>query len=580
MNTQTITYGGVTFPYTQLEVEASPQFADDGIQQEGIRYDFNIRGLLSAATPAALNLMILQMRDQCSKRGLQLTQKWTDSTPTDTTFYSFGPSNDDDWGPRPDPVRFVRFAGGIACGYEWHVSAFAKECFAPGGTGVINQPPTYLQSITTRWSHAVDINGLTTRTMSGKLKVSSRSVVAGFNADQYRYYVEPALAFSFQRVAREYETSADGRELTFSIVDVERAATLPDPITDGRASFGIKLAQTGLLANFTLSGYFCAPRAVGKDTILQRIFALANSYLSPYYSAANPVRFESQELTAEVYGQNRVDFSFSGFFAIGGTNPGLTPNFYSSLMSTLIAGDPNSNGQAHLVYPYGGDSNGGSGVSADDPLWRNDACNEDRTTTNRGVGAGSPQPGGGGSTTPPPPAQPASGGSSPQHLANPWIAFHEELHYEIDNGLRFYEPKVAGTAPFQQQVHLPTITVIQGGYAVRVGTGVEASPPVPGPIITTGGTGGPVSGVVISASIQPSSPEPLGDGTNNRYTVHWRYVMRYTAAVSSTSIFTAAQPQYSADPRRAGYDSSRTAGNVISGTAQNGGDKSIILPGS
>lgn len=572
MSKQTISYGSVTFPFTQVEVEQSPKFADDGIQHEGIQYDFTIRGVLAADTQANLNNLMLTMRNQLGKRGLIFSLKWTDDASVDTVFYRFDPTNDDDWGPRPSPVRFMRFGGGIVTSYEWHVTCVAKECYDYRGTPFTPTENDGILSIVTRWTHSVDVNGLTTRNLSGKLTISARSVAAGKSADAYRARVEPALPFEFRREQREYEVSADGRVLSFSITDVEKYCTLPDPITDGAANFTVKLANTGMTAYFSCGGYFEAPRGVDKSVLLNRISGLLTAKLGPYFTPANPVIFETQELTSAIY-KNRIDFNFAGFFAIFGSQPSTTPTTftYSALLSTLLQGDTQSNGRAHLTGPYGGDATAGSGVTADLPLFNNDACTPQLITPSNGYGTSVTTYGDEG--TPPAVASVypyGTGGSSADHRSNPWIAFHEELHWEIDNGIRTFEPKYKNSSPLFQQVHPATVTVIQGGYAVKVGVSVmDGSPPVPPPVLDA------AHGVILSESIQPSSPEPIGDGSMNRYTTHWRYVIRARQQPSQSNVYQLdPAPAYPDDPRRSTYVSGTSAGPV-QGEADT--DSSIVV---
>jgi hypothetical protein len=137
--------------------------------------------------------------------------------------------------------------------------------------------------------------------------------------------------------------------------------------------------------------------------------------------------------------------------------------------------------------------------------------------------------------------------ASTEHKAQPYIAYHEEIHYCLDNGVEVFYPKRAGASPIVQQSRPPTMTIIQAGYSIRYAQNSgELLNAVPPPMGTKD------SRVILTADIPASVPEPMGDGSYNRWTTHWRYVMRvlapYTNAenVGAGDVFV----QYPPDPRR------------------------------
>lgn len=555
MATQSITYGAITFPFNTLEVNQTPIFASDGIQLEGTRYVFNIRGWIYDDSPAALDIKIYSLRTALVKRAQQFTVTWTEGA-TDTKPYDFAPADVANWGPIPGELSIRRFAGGLSAQYSWSVEIMAKECDT--GTcnvtkGITAPAATAVLSLVSKWDHTVDLDGLTTRTLSGKLTVSAASVKAGFTADGYRWYVYPGIPKSFQVQSQQFSCSENGRELTFSVVMQEQCFTKPRPITGGDASFSIRLANYGLMANFSLSGYFTASRMTPKAKILEVIQQLLMNKLGEYInSTTNPAIFENRELTnSEMYGRNRIDFSFTGTFAIGGTGFG-DEAFYNGLKQSLVGNPPtNIDAVAQNAFPYGGASQGeGSGVIAAEPLYNHDACNPNLATSTPSPGSGNPPPS---SDTLPPPyvenyPEPGNTIASPYHLKAPYIAYHEEIHYELDNGVEVFIPKVAGEDPVVQQSRPPCMTIIQAGYSVRYAKAREdITTGIPDPI------GDATNRIMLQSSVVLSNPDPVCDGTASRFTAHWRYVMKVIKPYV-TDETDGVEFEYPLDPRRLSSD--------------------------
>lgn len=577
---QIITYGtgddSVGFPFASCDVEATALFAEDGIQQIGIRYTLSIKGMISAAltynpttgviTRAAAGATInradfatwiARMRRFCSQRGKRLTVKWVDGA-TETVLYDFPVEMEENWGPHPEPLKITAFSGGLAARYEWSITVVTKECF----TTTTCTPPSpvapKILSITRRFDHAIDPNGLTTRTVSGKLVVSSEMIRRfSTTADAYRQDVVPPVPSYFKRESQSFSLSEDGRELTFTIVDVEQVWNLPDPITSGNASFSIRVDGTGTIATMTLSGYFDAPYSISKQTILQQVFALVDQRFS--LSDANQSLFmESNEITEAVYG-NRIDFNFVATTAAAGIGEGTVTidnieSLFKSVNSKMGSPPPGNSGIFHPLTPYGGDAGGQSGVIASLPFFTHDACNRGTEDVRPSIPTNTvdtPPQGGGGSGVPgnDPPINGDQPNVSDAHKKAPFLAFHEEISYEIDNGWVIFTPKSTVHPPIAQQARQPVVHIIQAGYAIRLAKSPsDLGGTVPKPIMGTSGALFPASGKLLKASISPYTPEPIGSGSARRYTVHWRYLMQSTQNAMQGTM---PEITYPADPRQA-----------------------------
>ena len=572
MSIQTITYwddainDGVTFPFTTLEVESGPIFAQDGIQLESTQYQFTVRGTITGGSVSEFAANLAKFRTYLSRRGLTFTVYWTEEDGTQhSPMYEFFGASDSSWGPTPGALRLTRFSGGLAAKYEWSVTARAKECFTEACT--LYSPLSNVLSVTKQVSSQVDINGFTTRTIAGQLTLSAIAVRAGSTADAYRWYCEVGIPAYFKITNRSYACSPDGKTLNYSITMQEKPFTLPLPITNGKASFNINLQSNGLMAHFSLSGFFEAPYTVSKATLINAVVDLVESKLAAYLtSTTSPPFFEQQALSVpDMYDTNRVDFTFAGVF-VAGTGVAGDPSFYATALQALVSDPTNSGGSPNQAYPYGGDANGSSGAGDELPYFTYDACvnptlgnssSVSITTTAGGVTLTPGGGGGGGVTSTPSGNVPATNNSgvSPAHIVAPYVMYHEEVNYCLDNGIEVFYPKRAFAVPVVQQSRPPQMTIIQAGYSVRYAqrnTDLADGLSVPNPIGTA------TTRVVLTADIPASNPEPAGDGSFFRWTQHWRYVMKaiipYTDNING---FAFAMPiVYPQDPRVSAMDAS------------------------
>jgi hypothetical protein len=533
---QRIYYGDndeLEFPFNKLDVDTQPVYASDGIQQEGLAYTFAVSGMLVGDTPAELVAQICDMKRYLGTRGLRFKVVQDDGY-TPVVVYQIDSNLDVRWGPHPGPVHFTRFAGGIAASYTWSLYAVCKECFLPGGTcGVIPfSPSALIISLTTKWDHHIDESGQTTRSVSGKLRIKSGRISStpGYTADSFRGFCQVPIPQFYRQTSLAFSCSEDGTELTWSQSMQEMCNTLPNPITAGDADFSIRLQDTGLLAYYSLSGFFEAPITISPLVILQCISDLLDSKIGTTLTTTNPAIPITQEIThTKMYERNRFSFSFTGTFGIQG-QAGYDPNFYAPLFKTLTTDPPNSTGVSKYIGPYGGDKE--NPQTAMLPYFTNDAC---ESVLKPMSGAISP------TTDPASPSQypqssfpvPQPGGqTTADHLADPYIAYHEEVHYDLDNGIVAFYPKKSAVGPVFQQTSNPVLRVIQAGYAVRYASDSQKIlKALPMPIISQ--TKG--NGVVRESSIIPSSPEPIGTGSFQRYTIHWRYVMESASKLLSSS---------------------------------------------
>jgi len=535
---------GVVFPFTQMSIAQVPVWAADGATQIGTAYTFNISGWIVETGQEALFTTMQKMRCNLTMPRKRFVVIWQDEGGLYRTFYEFDASEDRykgdiAQGPKPGPLVFDAIIAGRAVPYHWSITAQVKECFTEA-CAAAPQKQLDILSLTRSFDHAVDADGLTTRTTTGTLVVPATVTRSKLHpADAYRAFVAPPLPANFKRESQVYNQSEDGRTLNFTIVDVEQVWTLPDPITGGQVNFTINQAddaEGGALAKtyYTLAGYFQAPRTVPKLTILQKIFNLFFAKMPQ--GGIEAFLLVRHEITEDVYG-NKIAFLFHGW-GPSGEMPGPQPFLYSGLKQINLA-PPDSNGNAAMVQPYGGITDQGSGVVGA-RFDTYDACARrityapgaasQVTNTNRGEGRAGSAAGAGRGT--------ANAGISADHKKAPYVTYRETVEFLLDNGMVVMDPKKKNVSPIVQQARAPALHVVQVGYAVRAGKSNADAPVPPSPI---------VQGTMLQASITPSNTPPIAGGQWRVYTLHWRYVMRYARIMSDALLSDTIK--WPADPR-------------------------------
>jgi hypothetical protein len=519
------------FGYSRMSSSEAPVYAEDNYTLQGTLYSFEFSGVLTGSSVADFATQLEDMRCALAQPRQTLLIQWSEDNSTWVTEWNFPPGQpgsanfgDMSWGPFPGDLRITKMMGGRSAIYGWSIKCFRKDCF--GNDCTLENANNAILSLTRRWQHTVDGSGLTTRTVSGKLVITAESVMNQQPADNYRFVVLPPLPVNFKREKQDFNQSEDGRELTFSIVDQETKFTLPVPISEGNVNWTVRVEEYGALVRYILSGRLSAPPAVTKNAIFQQVLAIA---AAKFPLGTQTLVFEQRELSEDVYG-NTVNFMISAFQSAGvqqGTPNSSLPNFTTGLDTFGIV-PPTNSGQAYIITPYGGDSNANSGVIADVPIIY-DACNgsiASSSQANSGARNGG-YPSGGFSGTPPWGAGDMgqtenNSGISAYHDQAPYIAVHERISFECDNGIVVFPAKVKGQKPIAQQIHNPIITIIQAGYISRYAQDITLVPAPNPPFINPDG----INAVLQQWNIEAQTPQPIGDGLTNLYTISWRYIIK------------------------------------------------------
>jgi len=543
---QTVTYGSFTFRYHEMAVDQTPRYGDNGIDQTGIRYTFKISGWLNGADQPSFAALVAQTQCQLAKPRLNFSVQWSGDS-GQTTLYSFNAATDLAWGPIPGAFNITRIVAGRAAMFSWTLTCETKSCFDGSCSVNTTGPASAVLSISFKYDHQIGPDGLTTRTVSGRLEITAAAVQQGITADSFRGNVTPSLPGQFQRDGENYQCSADGRFLDFSITDREVAFVLPAPVTTGQATWTVTVAPYGLTQTYRLAGKFTAPASVTKQAIIDQILQLsANRFNVPAGITLIP---DDSMLEESIY-ENSVSFSMSAHSTapvnagsgssgtLGGVNP-FDPNTGFNTFGSLPPGS--ASGAAQSIGAYGGAAGGeSSGVWAGVPT-PYDACTP--AASESGGGGGGNTPSGGDSTNPPPdgsgssdgtpttpdPSSPSYGGVSSAHASLPYVMFKETISLECNNGFVSYYPKVAGAAPVFQQTRNPKVYIIQSGYASRSGQTAQDGPVIPSPMYDTSQVN------ILDFSFAPEDPQPIGSSSYSLYAVTWTYRMEWIGAITATT---------------------------------------------
>lgn len=582
-----VTYGDVTFDYANIGCRASSVLGPDSRTIIELLFDFTITGTIAADTRAELENSIRKIENETAKPRKEfkvqfLAHPTRTTTKAAQTLYYFVPANSNkqaqsgmrkatDWGPIPDTIDITRIAGGVSARYSWRVRVAAKPCDLDE-SGFPELLTGKVLGFSCGFHHIVDVNGMTTRTMRGSMVVSADAVPADGPAGRGAVVEAlPGVPAGFRREVLDFNQGENPRTLLFVVVDREMVYTFPRPITNGRASFNIT-TEGFALYTASLSGFFEAAPNVSKKTIVEIVESLFRQKILDNAPAQRDIVWHAS-LTEDVYG-NRIDFEYRGMLVgAAPTSKDVQTRFTSAFKTFGGKLPPGSDGTAQPIDAFGQARH----LSSSDPF-QADPCTEadfgmeafDETTgteISRTAGQQTalrrddPMLGGSGSAgTAPPASQELPGGDnndvSKAHLAAPYTVYHEEIEWVVDNKVVEMSPQMLGAAPVHQHVELPSIRVIQSGYATRVAeSAAAASGLIPRPALScveVDGEGAPFS--LMWARVTPIVPKPLGFGDANEYRGRWTYIMAARSLETGTG--GGFLPFFPADPRRGRGESS------------------------
>lgn len=539
--TSTITYGNFTFDYNRMKVGEKTLYGQNGIDQIGIEYTFHIEGIISATNVADFEAAMQAATCQLHTPRLRFTATWSDPAPT--VLFDIIPDADIGWGPKPQGLDINVIMAARSALFSWTLVARTKVCFDENCNEVQPANRSPVLSISRRYDHAVDENGLTTRTVSGKILIHAASIRdRNRQADFFRNLSVFAVPKWFNRTAESFQANEDGTEVDFSYTDREKMWTLPQPVSSGHATWRVTTSMFGSMASFMLAGKFTATTGNTKAELLHQISLLAaNRFPKP----GGAISYASTEKMVEedIY-ENSVTFQISAEGACGDTTSfGAEPaNWTQPVYATFGVQPIGSDGRAQAIGVYGGDGNVTSGVIANTPT-PFDACNPPFTISSGGspgspkaIGVTSPGTITSGTTPgttgvdPEPPGTivPINLGISTAHAQAPYISYYEEISYEIDNHISIFYPKKRGAKPIKQQTQNPSMKIVQCGYARRYGQSSKQAPDFPDPIFP--------EAIILRPSLTPAVPESVGNGGWNVYKINWRYVMEYPDVVTDEAL--------------------------------------------
>ena len=342
--------------------------------------------------------------------------------------------------------------------------------------------------------------------------------------------------------------------LDYSVVDQEVMWTLPPKITSGRATFSIRSTPFAeAMQEYRLQGRFGATANVSKQDIVTAILNLAIQKI-PVGNTALAVLPQTVELIEDVYG-NSIDFLI---VCIGAAGTTLANGAGLQALNQLGGKPQGTTQEAQFVGSFGGDGkNTTSGIVAAVPVIF-DACkptlpngsfNPPSNTTTLSSQYQAPPD----NTTQPyddnnsnPNSQqtnPADATAvSSAHLTAPYLEWHEEISYWIQNPTAVFIPKQVGKDPVIQTTGQPTILISQQGYGTRlVYKNDKTQLPVYPDFILDGVT-------VLNNSITAPTSQPFGPTDWDRVTIRWNYLLQMNKAAPDD--LASANLTFPDDPRR------------------------------
>lgn len=508
MSTQLVTYGGATLPYSSVQCRQVLVYDTDDRTVLGTQYEFTISGWITATTVDTFQTNLITIKEKVFQARQPLVIKDQDES-VDLFRYEPG-TNVHDWGPKTRRFDTVELKGMRSARYSWVVEVFVNEC----GSFFFGPPPlaTGVLSITRTYTFSVDLIGLVTRSVSGSLKVASTHSPA----DSFRTYIIPPLPNNFRRIQQQFSQSPDGRTLTYSVVDQEVIYTLPIMVGDGEANWSVRIADHGARVYYNLSGRYRAPVTTPKVQMFQYLLDLINQR---FPLNEQTLIFTEAQVTDAVY-DNEIRFSISADGPVGKAADGLPA--FESVFRRMSLSPPNSTGESYFVPPYG--ANAGVGHIAKDPPIHK-ACQGSESPEDQNPQLTSELR----EYSPWTPYNEEdvveNSGISFEHQTTPFVAYHERISYELINNVVMFTPKNPSAVyqTIRQQTCPSELHIIQAGYFTCYAIKAQDVPRPPSPILT--------DSTILSANIEPHVPEPVGDGSWNTYTVHWRYVSRYNHGI-------------------------------------------------
>ncbi len=241
-------YQDWTFKFPTVTVTKMSVRSAFGFARMSTKYVYTVRSILIA--DSAQDLADKKAAAEDVLLAVGGTFEWVRDA---ATVIKWGPTDDVNFGPHPTILTFDKFYGVHTVIMTWQIEI---------ETAAVDNEVLDVVYTTT---HSLDKNFYTTRTTSGMLRLNG----AKFNhtnfegSDAYRNTVEEYVCSTpsgWQRVSQNYQMSADGLTLTFSVTDQQQFAVLPENCTDGDASLSVEgNPRRGPKKDFKLTGWFESP---------------------------------------------------------------------------------------------------------------------------------------------------------------------------------------------------------------------------------------------------------------------------------------------------------------------------------
>lgn len=149
------------------------------------------------------------------------------------------------WGPKPQLLEWLPVGSKRACKVRWQVEWHMPECSSASYQ-------FRLMEWNYTWRVSIDADGLTTRTISGHIRIPQTRISQGNKtitdtADRYREALRYQIPTGYKREVQDFTDSPDRCRLDFTFVDRQLPTKNPYPIGASRIDLRQRLQSAGRL---------------------------------------------------------------------------------------------------------------------------------------------------------------------------------------------------------------------------------------------------------------------------------------------------------------------------------------------
>lgn len=537
MSETVITYNDVTVRFVKTEREESTTLFDESGTAWGVRRSLTFRGTIHHYTPSIFQTALNQFQRSLSVPRCRLTITRAGVVSTDQYgAYTGNAAGDLDNGPFPRNMTVLEVFGGRAAivtgTFEW------TEPIVGGAATPVLLSHDWNQTIGT------SDDGYSTRTIVGTMRLSSR--VDNVSIDAFRCYVWPLETAGFKVDSAEFGVSRDQRTLVYQVVQREMYRPFPLGIIKAEGSMEIEVQGSSAITK-TLALRLEATKYQPKNVLFAAIADIMAQRFDFSGKRDTIVQYKMRE--PQLWGANVVEWQATAVGRFENTTQlGPWGNSLFRRLTTTTTGTLGQQGRFKQLNAYGSSlvyaafhalfnpvvdgnpANAAATTKAATLRWDRKGLIDDdgdgfRDISCAGIMAidAAELPAdltqdeirikltNGNDTT-----------SEAQKTANPYLPCEVMTSRRVVNHLRVLKAADPAEDDEVQQTGKPTVIETHTGILRRVGAPPEVRPPEPLTKSTR-------RAVLLSSSVQPLTPQPMGDGSAIVYSAAFSFELQVPA---------------------------------------------------